>query len=85
MSLRDVRLELRIAVQDFLLMFGACIIEDYVADHYEQFLSLSAKAAGERVLANDVDQSFADPLPELLLRGPEFVIICADDPSRLLS
>jgi hypothetical protein len=85
MFLRDVRLEPRIAVQDFLLVFRACIIEDYVADRYEQFLSLSAKSTGERVLAYDVDQSLAHPLPELLLRGPEFVIICADDPSRLLS
>ena len=49
-----VRLEFRVGIQDFLLVIGAALIKDYVADHHQQLLALSPKPARERILAGHI-------------------------------
>jgi len=78
-----MRLELGISSQDFLLMIGACVIQNDMADHNQQFLSPAGKPACEGALACHIDQPFANPLPELLLSGPKLIIVCANYSRRL--
>ena len=80
----DVRLELGVSVEDFLLVVRTALIEDDVANHDQKLLSLSGEAARERVLAGYVHQPFTHPLPELLLRSPELVVIGANYSCGLL-
>jgi hypothetical protein len=67
-----------------LLVVGASVIEHYVADHHEEFLALTTEAPGQGVLAGNVHESLTYPLPELLLGGPELVVVGTDYSGRLL-
>ena len=76
--LGDVRLEPVITFEDILLMIRACVIENHVTDHNKQLLALARKSPGQRILARDIHQPFAHPIPELSLGGPELVIVSAN-------
>lgn len=82
--LADVRLEPGVGIQDFLLVVRTALIEDDVANHNEKLLALAAEAPRERLLTRHVHESFAHPLPELFLGGPELVVVGAHDPRSLL-
>jgi hypothetical protein len=83
-SLGDFGRQSGVTIQHFLFMVGASVIEHYVADHHEEFLALTTEPPGQRVLAGNVYESLTHPLPELLLRGPELVVVGTDYSRRLL-
>jgi hypothetical protein len=83
-SLGDFGRQSGVTIQHFLLVVGASVIEHYVADHYEEFLALTTEAPGQGVLAGNVHESLTYPLPELLLGGPELVVVGTDYSGRLL-
>src|SRR5260370_22577062 len=60
-------------------------IENDVADHDKELFAPAGEPAGQGVLADHVNQSFAHPGPELLLSSPELILVCADYPGSLLS
>lgn len=76
--LADVRFELIVSSKHFLLMIWTALIEYHMTDHHEQTFSFSGEAASQRLLPRNIDQTFAHPLPELLLRSPELVLVGAD-------
>ena len=82
--LADVRFESGVGIQNFLLVVRTAFIKDDVPDHYQELLALSGEAASKRMLTGDVHKPFSHPLPELLLGGPELVVVGAYDPSSLL-
>lgn len=77
-------LQLGVSAQHFLLVSNTAVVENHVLDHHQELLALSAEAPGKRVLTGDVDQPFPYPRPELFLRGPEFVVVSANNSSCLL-
>ena len=79
-----MRLEPGVGIQNFLLMVRTAFIEDDMANHNQKLLALSGEAPRERMLAGDVHEPFAHPLPKLFLGGPELVIVGAHDPRSLL-
>ena len=82
--LADMRLEPVVGIQNFLLVMRTAFIQNDVANHDQKLLALPSEAAGERMLAGHINQSFTDPLPELFLGGPELIIIGAHDARGLL-
>ena len=74
----DVRFELIVGSKHFLFMIWAALIEYHVSNHNEQTFSFSGEAASERLLTSNIDQALADPLPKLLLRSPELVLVGTD-------
>ena len=76
--LADVRFELIISSKHFLLVIWAALIEYNVTNHNEQTFSFSGEAACQRLLTCNIDQAFAHPLPKLLLRSPELVLVGAN-------
>ena len=64
-------------------MVGRRIVQDDVLDHDQQSLALSRKAPCQRLLTYDINQSFADPGPELLLSRPELVFVGTNYPGGL--
>lgn len=50
-------------------------IEHRIADQHHQFFVLAPELAAQWLLIDLFDHAFADPLPELFLRGPKFVVV----------
>ena len=80
----DMRLEPAVGIKNFLLVMRTAFIENDVADHNQKLLALSCEATRERMLARHIHESFAHPLPELFLGGPELVVVGAHDSRGLL-
>jgi len=76
--LADVRFELIISSKHFLLVIWAALIEYNVTNHNEQTFPFSGEPPRQRLLPRNIDQAFTHPLPKLLLRSPELVLIGAD-------
>ena len=73
--LADVRRELGVGIQNFLLVVRTAFIKNHMANHNQKLLALPGEAARERMLTGHIHQPFSHPLPELLLSGPEVVVI----------
>ena len=82
-SLADVGLEPGVGIKNFLLVVRTAFVKNDVANHDQKLLTLPGKTAGQRMLPGDVYEPLTHPLPELLLSGPELVVVGAHDPSSL--
>jgi len=59
-------------------------VEHGIANHNHQLFMVTAKGAGQRQIIRLFDYALPDPLPELLLRRPEFLSVATDDQRRFL-
>ena len=59
-------------------------IEHGIADQHHQLVMFATKCARERLVLSFHDYAFSDPLPELLLGGPELFAVTTNDQRRLL-
>ena len=76
--LTDVRFELIISSKHFLLMIWTTLVEYHVTNHHEQTFSFSGESPSQRLLARNINQALTHPLPKLLLRSPELVLVGAN-------
>jgi len=65
-------------------VIGMGEIKHRVADQHHQLVVFATKCARERLVLSLHNYAFSDPLPELLLRGPELFAVATDDQRRLL-
>jgi hypothetical protein len=75
----DLRGELGVGIEYFLLVNRVCVVEDYVTDHHQQLFASASEAAGQRLLPYHIHQSLAHPRPELFLGSPKLIVVGAHD------
>lgn len=61
----------------FMIWTG--IVEQNVADHYQQRFSAAKESSGQGVVRCHIDMSFTHPLPESLLSSPKLLIVVANN------
>jgi hypothetical protein len=59
-------------------------VQHSIADQHHQLSVLAKKRARKRAIVGFDDHAVSDPLPELLLGGPEFLAIAANNQRRFL-
>lgn len=70
--------------QRFAHVVGMRQVEHRITDQDHQLFMISSKRTGKRMVTGFFNYAFSKPLPELLLRSPEFFSIPADHYRRFL-
>src|SRR5438132_12100512 len=60
-------------------VIGMREVKHSVTDQYHQLVMFATKCARERLVLSFHDYAFSDPLPELLLGGPELFAVTTHD------
>ena len=65
-------------------VIGVRQVQNSVADQHHQFFMFTIKRSRQGTVVRFHDDAFPDPLPELFLRGPEFLAVAANHQRRFL-